>query len=341
MLPTMARTAAVVALLVATGCNAVFGLDPVTAPDAGGDGDGDASRDADPDDRDGGATRDADDRADAPPGADTDGDGVLDAADDCPTVANPHQDDADSDGVGDVCDLCPATFDSATPVNVDNDQLGDLCGDPSTTSKQCVAWFDGFGTGRTTSRYASPPGHGTWEIGGGIARQTDVAATDALLYLTTPQLAPMAVLTHAVVTDLGAITGTATWELGAAAMVTDTNLPVPSAGFGTLVQIATATNAVVVARRHSAGNGDISNSAGVLRPIAAGLGFTITADARGSLTARVRFDDTPGVTTPVTVNAIVTGAGAIGLRTHHAAGEFDYLLALVDAAGVCPTRVEP
>lgn len=335
----MARTAAVVALLVATGCNAVFGLDPVTARDAGGDGD--APPDADPDDRDGRDTGDAAARTDAPPGADGDGDGVLDAADDCPTLANPHQDDADSDGVGDVCDLCPATFDSAAPLNVDNDQLGDLCGDPSPTSKQCVAWFDGFGTGRTASRYASPTGHGTWEIGGGIARQTDAAATDALLYLTSPQLAPMAVMTHAVVTDLGAITGTATWELGAAAMVTDTNLPVPSAGFGTLVQIATATNAVVVAHRHSAGAGDITNSTGVLRPIAAGLGFTITADARGSLTARVRFDDTPGVTTQATASAVVTGTGVIGLRTHHATGEFDYLLALVDAAGECPTRVEP
>ncbi len=334
MLPTMARTAAVVALLVATGCNAVFGLDPVTARDGGGDP-------IDADDRDGRGPIDADDRVDAPPGSDTDGDGVADSADDCPAVANPHQDDADSDGVGDVCDLCPATFDSATPLNVDGDELGDLCGDPSTTTKQCVAWFDGFGTGRTSNRYASPTGHGTWEIGGGIARQTAVDATDGLLYLSAPQLAPMAVVTHAVVTELAAITGAATWEIGAAAMISDTNLAVPSAGFGLLVHVASGTNAAVVARRHSAGNGDISSSAAALRPIAAGLGLTVTADARAALTARVRFDDTPGVTTPVTASAVITGTGAIGLRTHHTAGEFDYILALVDATGVCPVRVEP
>ena len=91
----MARTAAVVALLVATGCNAVFGLDPVTAPDAGGDGD--ASRDADPDDRDG----DADDHTDAPPGADTDGDGVLNRVETA-LGWNPALRDSDGDGLEDL-----------------------------------------------------------------------------------------------------------------------------------------------------------------------------------------------------------------------------------------------
>jgi len=43
-----------------------------------------------------------------PPGgaADTDGDGVVDASDDCPNVANADQGDGDGDGVGDACDLC-------------------------------------------------------------------------------------------------------------------------------------------------------------------------------------------------------------------------------------------
>ncbi len=37
---------------------------------------------------------------------DADGDGVPDASDDCPTVANPGQADADGDGLGDACDPC-------------------------------------------------------------------------------------------------------------------------------------------------------------------------------------------------------------------------------------------
>ena len=41
-----------------------------------------------------------------PAGADTDGDGVPDATDNCPTVANADQADADGDKVGDACDNC-------------------------------------------------------------------------------------------------------------------------------------------------------------------------------------------------------------------------------------------
>src|SRR5439155_22940090 len=37
---------------------------------------------------------------------DRDGDGVVDASDNCPDVANPDQADADHDAVGDVCDPC-------------------------------------------------------------------------------------------------------------------------------------------------------------------------------------------------------------------------------------------
>ncbi len=38
-------------------------------------------------------------------GGDTDGDGVCDAVDNCPLVANPDQADQDGDGIGDACDI--------------------------------------------------------------------------------------------------------------------------------------------------------------------------------------------------------------------------------------------
>lgn len=41
---------------------------------------------------------------------DTDGDGILDLADNCPLISNPSQTDTDGDGTGDVCDdSCPLT----------------------------------------------------------------------------------------------------------------------------------------------------------------------------------------------------------------------------------------
>lgn len=43
--------------------------------------------------------------------ADADGDGIPDARDNCPTVANSDQADSDGDRVGDACDQCPDTTD--------------------------------------------------------------------------------------------------------------------------------------------------------------------------------------------------------------------------------------
>ncbi len=77
---------------------------------------------------------------------DTDGDGIPDVADICPTIANADQDDADLDGFGDQCDACPdswlndvdgdgicATIDNcpktanADQLDADSSGIGDIC----------------------------------------------------------------------------------------------------------------------------------------------------------------------------------------------------------------------
>ena len=56
----------------------------------------------------------------------SDGDGVCEQSDLCPTVADPQQLDTDDDGVGDACDNCPEL---ANPAQADCDanQIGDPC----------------------------------------------------------------------------------------------------------------------------------------------------------------------------------------------------------------------
>jgi len=58
--------------------------------------------------------------------ADGDADGLPDAGDNCPDVANPGQEDGDGDGVGDACDNCPS---NANPgqEDTDGDGLGTAC----------------------------------------------------------------------------------------------------------------------------------------------------------------------------------------------------------------------
>jgi M6 family metalloprotease-like protein len=65
---------------------------------------------------------------------DSDGDGIADDVDNCPTLSNPTQTDTDSDGVGDTCDNCP-TVANPTQIDSDSDGIGDacdyICGDAS------------------------------------------------------------------------------------------------------------------------------------------------------------------------------------------------------------------
>lgn len=64
--------------------------------------------------------------AEGAPALDSDGDGIDDDVDNCPSSENPDQGDADADGVGDVCDNCPSNA-NADQNDADGDGLGTAC----------------------------------------------------------------------------------------------------------------------------------------------------------------------------------------------------------------------
>jgi hypothetical protein len=76
---------------------------------------------------------------------DSDNDGVVNASDNCPQVANANQADADQDSIGDVCDNCP-TVASASPVDANGDGLGDACSCLGDSNRDGFVNFDDITT---------------------------------------------------------------------------------------------------------------------------------------------------------------------------------------------------
>ncbi len=70
------------------------------------------------------------------PEPDADEDGVADAIDNCPSIANADQADGDGDGVGDVCDNCPGAS-NVDQVDSDGNGVGDVC-EPTDPETDCI-----------------------------------------------------------------------------------------------------------------------------------------------------------------------------------------------------------
>jgi hypothetical protein len=79
-----------------------------------------------------------------PDDPDFDDDGVLNAADNCPDVANMDQFNEDRDVRGDACDPCPQLSAEAADVDTDADKVGDGCDPhPDVVGDKLVYW-NGF-----------------------------------------------------------------------------------------------------------------------------------------------------------------------------------------------------
>ena len=175
------------------GCNAILGIDHFTGGDDAAGEVADASSDpidasseatdasATPDSGgapdgmpDAGGTPDSDGNPadarsgdDAPAGPrDTDGDRVLDDADNCVDVPNPDQRNHDGDDRGDACDGCPHIAE-AMPRDGDGDKVNDACDPRPGVPGDRIALFDGF-----YDNASGPPAG--WVVGAGKVDDWDI-----------------------------------------------------------------------------------------------------------------------------------------------------------------------
>lgn len=93
------------------------------------------------------------------PSTDRDGDGVPNASDNCPDVANPDQADEDADMLGDACDPCPPSSDN---TDDDGDGVANDCDPRPTMAGDRIAFFDGFNSTQPGWLFT-----GTWTISNG------------------------------------------------------------------------------------------------------------------------------------------------------------------------------
>ncbi len=77
-----------------------------------------------------------------PPETDTDGDGVFDYLDNCPTKRNPNQKDTDNDSIGNKCD---ADDDNDGFTDAEENRVGSNPRDPESTPISILTDFDGDG----------------------------------------------------------------------------------------------------------------------------------------------------------------------------------------------------
>lgn len=104
---------------------------------------------------------------------DSDGDGVPDTTDNCPTLANADQRDHDGDGKGDVCDKCPHLA-STTDPDADGDGVGDACDPRPITAGDARALWEGFYDASSIAGWTT--NGGAWVVSSGVLTESSTSA---------------------------------------------------------------------------------------------------------------------------------------------------------------------
>jgi hypothetical protein len=117
--------------------------------------------------------------------------------------------DEDGDGIGDACDVCPHVAD-ATQLDSDGDRVGDACDPEPTMARQQIVFFDPFTTPNPAWSLFSPPSlsgdqailagfgsavqigmpyapvHDTFELGGSVGANSNVQSTFGIYLVASP-----------------------------------------------------------------------------------------------------------------------------------------------------------
>lgn len=306
------------AVASSSACNAILGLDPTRARDAGGDGA--LAGDANPGDRD--------------------GDGVANAIDDCPDAADADQADEDGDAVGDACDVCPEQADPQQ-ADQDGDHIGDLCDPFPQLPGDVRLLFEPFNDPAHLDRFTSK--NGEWAIDGGALHQRNPGFTDGLLLTVATFPAPTTVRTSAVVTADGT-TSADSWNLGVW-LATSPLVGDPADGTlptGFLCEVvdpqltAPPGSSAILAARYATGGVFTIGSP----PVDTGgqLEAGTAADLRGAyvldgaaggrqIGCSVEFAAGGAAKTLAPAGQIAeVSTGVVGLRTHRLAADFKYVV---------------
>ncbi len=252
---------------------------------------------------------------------DGDMDGHGDACDDCPLQANPGQADEDHDGVGDVCDNCPHVA-NPTQSNTDMDGVGDACDPQPAIGTDHIVLFLPFNDPAEIASWTTAGTGAAFTVAGGVLEQTGTSDL-AVLWANDLGYAGMWTTTHVTYVALQS-----QFNYSGAAVLDDfVRGPAPDFGQGQgCGELSNHNNAD---RTHQDyvdfTSGAFNGSQFMQVPnLVAGHASTYMTQDLGGTNTRCTFDDTQSYMHP----SITTGGTGLCLAVWGADARFDYLIVI-------------